>query len=279
MKYNHALGAFFSLLSAFFWATNDIFNKKLIQSGYDENFVLWVRFPLGTLLLLPLGIAFWEPTRELFLTTLLWLPGEILGSLFFIKALKYAPLSLAMPFFATMPLFSALAGWVLLGETLDLGGFLGILFIAYGSALLAGRNPADFFRANRGALYALASSFLFGVNVALGKLSVLGSNQFFFAWYYCAVMSVALLPFIRRFPRPSELVRKEFLFVGLFFSLGMLFYSWAYLYTYASYVAALERLSIALDVLYGRLIFHERVKGAFRATALMLLGALLLTLR
>ncbi|WP_457599825.1 EamA family transporter, partial [Hydrogenivirga sp.] len=53
------LGILLALLSAFFWATNDIFNKKSLLRGYNENFVLWIRFPVGAVLLLPAGIYFW----------------------------------------------------------------------------------------------------------------------------------------------------------------------------------------------------------------------------
>jgi len=266
-------------LSALFWATNDIFNKKLIQKGYEENLVLWVRFPLGALLLLPLGLIYWDLNETVIKTTFLWLPSEIVASIFFIKSLKYAPLSLAMPFYATMPAFSALTGWIVLGEVLSLRSWLGILLIIYGTTLLAGRNIKGFFTLNKGAIYALLSSFLFGVNIVIGKIAVVNSNQYFFSWYYCLVMSFALLPFVKRFNLKSSFSDwKLFGIVGLFFSLGMLFYTWAYIYTYASFVAATERLAILLDVLYGRVFFKEKVKNAFSASVIMLLGVFLLSL-
>jgi len=279
MEYNHLLGIFFSLFSAFFWATNDIFNKKLIQKGYEENFVLWIRFPLGVIFLLPFGLIYWDLNETVIKTTFLWLPSEILASIFFIKSLKYAPLSLAMPFYATMPAFSALVGWIVLGEVLSLKSWLGILFIIYGSILLAGKNLKNFLALNRGVIYALLSSFLFGINVVIGKIAVVNSNQFFFSWYYCIVMSFALIPFVKSFNfKETALDWKLFGIVGLFFSLGMIFYTWAYVYTYASYVAATERLAILLDVIYGRVIFGEKVKNAFKASVVMLLGVFLLSL-
>ncbi|AAC06571.1 DMT family transporter [Aquifex aeolicus] len=279
MEYNHLLGITFSLFSAFFWATNDIFNKKLILKGYEENFVLWIRFPLGALLLLPFGLVYWDLNETVIKTTFLWLPSEILASIFFIKSLKYAPLSLAMPFYATMPAFSALAGWIVLGEVLSLRNWLGILLIVYGTTLLAGKNIKSFFTLNKGVLYALFSSFLFGVNVVIGKIAVVSSNQFFFSWYYCLVMSLALIPFVKRFEvKDFSSDWKFFGIVGLFFSLGMVFYTWAYIYTYASFVAATERLAILLDVLYGKVFFGEKVKNAFKASIIMVLGVFLLSL-
>ncbi|NPB08233.1 MAG: DMT family transporter, partial [Aquificae bacterium] len=157
-------------------------------------------------------------------------------------------------------------------------GLLGIGLIVYGSILLSGRDFTGFLRINRGVLYALLSAFLFGVNVVIGKIAVVESNQFFFAWYYCLVMSFGLLPFVKRFPQKRELLNPLFPVIGFFFSAGMVTYTWAYLYTYASYVASLERTAILLDVLYGRLIFGEKVRNAFRASLMMLSGTVLLTL-
>ncbi len=278
MEYNHLLGALLSLLSALSWATNDIFNKLALKRGYEENFVLWIRFPLGAILLLPLGLIYWDLNKEVLLTTLLWLPTEIVASIFFIKAIKHSPLSIAMPFFAFMPLFSALGGWLILGESLSFRGILGILLIIYGSILLSGTDIKGFFRVNRGALYALLSAALFGFNVVIGKIAVVSSNQFFFAWYYCVVMSFGLLPFVKEF-QPPQVIIKERIFpvIGILFSLGMVFYTWAYIYTYASYVAALERLAILLDILYGKVFFYEEVRYTLRASIFMVLGAILLS--
>ena len=276
--YNHFLGISFALLSAFFWATNDIFNKKLLDEGYDENFILWIRFPLGGLFLFPLGIINWDFNKILFLTTFLWLPIEIVASIFFIKAIKYSPLSVAMPFFTTMPVFSAIGGWVILGEELNLKGWLGILLIFYGSLKLAQGDLRSFLKINRGVIYALVSSLLFGINVVIGKIAVVNSNPFFFSWYYCVVMSLALLFFVKRFPHTEALKRYEFPLLGILFSLGMITYTYAYLFTYASYVSAIERLSIILDVIYGRVIFGEKVRNALKASLIMVLGALLLSL-
>lgn len=278
MEYNHLLGAFLSLLSALSWATNDIFNKFALKKGYEENFVLWIRFPLGAIFLFPLGLAYWDLNKSIIFTTFLWLPTEVLASIFFIRAIKYSPLSVAMPFFAFMPLFSALSGWFILGESLNFRGIIGMFLIVYGSILLSGTDIKSFFKVNKGALYALLSAALFGFNVVIGKIAVVSSNQFFFAWYYCVIMSLALLPFVKEFQPPQVIIKERiFLAIGVLFSLGMIFYTWAYIYTYASYVAALERLAILLDILYGRIFFKEEIRYALRASIFMVSGAILLS--
>lgn len=272
------LGILLALLSAFFWATNDIFNKKSILKGYDENFVLWIRFPFGALLILPLGVHFWDFNLAVFWTTFLWLPVEILASVLFIKGIKHAPLSLGMPFFAFMPLFSALFGFLLLGERVSSEGLFGILLILLGSVIVTGGSFKSFFRASRGSLYMFLSAMLFGFSVVVGKLVIIESNPFFFSWYYCLVMSLGLLPFVglrellslRNYTNPLNVP------IGILFTLGMLTYTLALMHTLTSYVVSVERLAIILDVLYGRIFFGERIRRSFWGALLMVSGAVLL---
>jgi len=273
-------GILLALVSAFFWATNDILNKRSLLDGYEENFVLWVRFPIGAALLLPLGVYFWELNATVLWTTLLWFPSEILASLFFIKGIKYSPLSLSMPFFSFMPLFSAIFGFLLLGEKVSSLGLLGIVLILIGSGVITGGSLRNFFRTSRGSLYILLSAMMFGFSVVVGKLAITDSNPFFFSWYYCLVMSFGLIPFVgkeglvgsRNYRNPLNIP------MGILFSLGMITYAAALEITLTSYVASIERLAIILDVIYGKVFFGEDIRRGLWGAVPMVLGAILLSL-
>lgn len=271
-------GILLALLSAFFWATNDILNKKSLQRGYDENFVLWIRFPVGTLLLLPAGIYFWDFNATVLWTTFLWLPLEVVASVFFIKGIKLAPLSVGVPFFAFMPVFSALFGFLFLGEKIAPPGLLGIGLILAGSFVLSGGSLVTFLKANRGSLYMLLSALLFGGSVVIGKFVIVESDPVFFAWFYCAVMSAGLLPIVglREILRKENYTNPLNVPMGLLFSFGMVSYTLALERTLTSYVASIERLAIVLDVIYGRIFFGEEISRNFWGALLMVLGAVLL---
>ncbi len=271
-------GILLALLSAFFWATNDILNKKSLQRGYDENFVLWIRFPVGTLLLLPAGIYFWDFNATVLWTTFLWLPLEVVASVFFIKGIKLAPLSVGVPFFAFMPVFSALFGFLFLGEKIAPPGLLGMGLILAGSFVLSGGSLVTFLKANRGSLYMLLSALLFGGSVVIGKFVIVESDPVFFAWFYCAVMSAGLLPIVglREILRKENYTNPLNVPMGLLFSLGMVSYTLALERTLTSYVASIERLAIVLDVIYGRIFFGEEISRNFWGALLMVLGAVLL---
>ncbi len=274
------LGILLAFLSSFFWATNDLITKKLIHKGLDEYLLLWVRFPVSSLLLLPLGVIFWDLNTFVLLSTFLWLPVEVLAGVFFIKALKYAPLSVAMSFYSFMPLFSAIFGFLFLGETPNSLGIIGMLFMIVGTLFLTGFSPAEFFRKNIGSLYMIISTALFGFNTVLGKMVVINSNPFFFSWYYTFCMSFGTLLLVdkRHIIRVENYKDKRFIILGVFFALGDLLYNSAFLYAPVSYVAAMERVSLLISMFYSKIFLGERVAHLLPGALLMLIGSLLLSL-
>ncbi|MEJ5338085.1 MAG: DMT family transporter [Aquificaceae bacterium] len=268
------LGLSLALLSSLFWGTNDYLSKRVLLKGVDENFTLWVRFPIACLLLAPLGALYWDLSVKVVLYALLWLPLEVLGGVFFMKGLKHAPLSVAMSFYSFMPVFSALFGWLLLSEEPSLAGILGMSLVVMASLLLVGFSPREFFRKNRGVLYMLISTALFGFNVVLGKASIMESNSLFFSWFYTFCMSLGTLLFVK----PSEVLKKENYahwevpLLGLFFAIGDVLYNLALFFTLSSYVASAERLSLLVVLLYGKLFLRERAERILLPAMLMVAG-------
>lgn len=274
------LGLLLAFLSSFFWATNDLFTKKLIHKGFDEYLLLWIRFPVSSLLLLPFGVLFWDLGTFVLLSTFLWLPVEVMAGVFFVKALKYAPLSVAMSFYSFMPFFSAFFSFLLLKETPNFLGFLGMFLMAIGALLLMGFSPTEFFKKNVGSLYMIISTSLFGFNTVLGKIVVINSNPFFFSWYYTFCMSFGTLLLVDRHHiiRGENYKDKRFIVLGVFFALGSLLYNSALLYAPVSYVAAMERVSLLLSVVYSRIFLGEAVSHLFPGASFMLMGSLLLSM-
>ncbi len=274
------LGITLALISSLFWGTNDYLSKRLLIKGLDEHFTLWVRFPIACLLLTPFSITHWGMNAKVLMYALIWLPFEVLGGIFFIKALKHTSLSVAMSFYSFMPVFSALFGWLLLGEEPSLLGLLGISLVILASLLIAGFSPAEFFRKNRGVLYMLVSTALFGFNVVIGKASIMESNSLFFSWFYTLCMGFGTLIFVK----PKEIFNRENYrhcevpFLGLFFALGDILYNLALVFTLSSYVASAERLSLIIALFYGKFLLRERTEGLFVPALLMILGNMLLAL-
>ena len=268
------LGVSLALLSSLFWGTNDYFSKRLLIKGLDENFTLWVRFPIAFFLLTPLGIFYWDFNIKVLTYALIWLPLEVLGGVLFIKGLKYAPLSVAMSFYSFMPVFSALFGWLILSEEPSPMGILGMSLVIFATLILVGFSPKEFFKKNRGVIYMLLSTIFFGFNVVIGKASIIESNSFFFSWFYALCMSFGTLVFVK----PSQIIKKEnykhweIPLLGLFFAIGDILYNLALLLTLSPYVASAERLSLLIAILYGKVLLKEETKRVVFPALLMIAG-------
>ncbi|WPM32593.1 DMT family transporter [Hydrogenobacter sp. T-2] len=272
------LGLSLALLSSIFWGTNDYLSKRLLLRGLDENFTLWVRFPIAFLLLTPLGILYWDFNIKVLTYALIWLPLEVLGGVLFIKGLKYAPLSVAMSFYSFMPVFSALFGWLILSEEPSPMGMLGMSLVILATLILVGFSPKEFFKKNRGVVYMILSTVLFGFNVVIGKASIIESNSLFFSWFYTLCMSFGTLVFVK----PSQTIKKEnykhweIPLLGLFFAIGDILYNLALLLTLSPYVASAERLSLLVVIFYGRVFLKEETRGIVLPAFLMMVGNLLM---
>src|SRR3989338_6795227 len=126
------LWVLYSLLSAFSWATADVFTKKVFKA--DDYILMLARFlyasPFVLLLLFfipipKLDISFWFVLS-------LTIPVEVLAWVFYIKAIRISPLSLVVPLLSLTPIFLIFTSFAILNELPGFIGFFGILLIVAG---------------------------------------------------------------------------------------------------------------------------------------------------
>ena len=260
---------FYAFLAAFSWATADLFSKKLmIERGMDEYITLWARFAfavplLGAFLVFQgvpsVALSFWW-------TVLIWLPGDLVASLLYIKAVKGYPLSLVVPLLSTAPVFMILTSIVILGEYPSYGGIVGVFLVTLGSytlnlhmmeeGILA---PLKALYQVKGARYAIIAAFIFSVDTAIGKIALQASNAVFFSFFYSAAMALGFLPVLLfTSGRPFRLGGDwRFGAVGFLFAVGVLAFLKAIGLANIAYVSGVGRLSMVIAVLYGRFFFGE----------------------
>ncbi len=280
---------FFAFSAAFSWATADLFSKILMdRRGADEYITLWSRFLfslpfLGAAMLLEgmprVGTAFWW-------TILGWLPGDLVASLLYIKAVKGYPLSLVVPLLSTAPIFMLLTSVVILGEYPSLFGLLGVVLVTLGAytlnlhlreeGLLA---PLKAVYKVKGARYAVMAAFIFSVDTALGKIALRASSHSFFSFFYCLALGLAFAPVVLTKSSRPGFVLKDWRFgvIGFLFAAGVYSFLLAIGQANIAYVSGVGRLSMIIAVLYGRLFFGEihwrqRLVGSF----IILVGVLLI---
>ena len=126
-----------ALLSAFCIASADALTRKYLQ-GYRARELVIVRFAMPGLLLLPLLAI--QPMPELSIEFWYWaaalVPLEVLAMLLYVQAIRDTSLTLTLPYLSFTPVFNTITGYVLLGETVTLAGFCGIMLVVLGAWLL-----------------------------------------------------------------------------------------------------------------------------------------------
>ncbi len=235
----------------------------------------------------------WTPRPELgpvfFLAVAVALPLEVAASLLYMRALQSAPLSLCAPMMAFTPLFLILTGRLLLGESLQIWGVLGIGGIVVGSYLLnlpeqrqGWLAPWTALWQQPGPRWMLLAAGLYAVTSALGKLAVVQSSPTFFGLFYPTVLGGVMLagyPWSSR-PGPQLWHRPGWgLLLGVCLAGSILCHYHGIQEAPAAYLIAVKRTSLLFSVLYGGLwLGEEHLAARILGGAVMAAGVILISL-
>jgi drug/metabolite transporter (DMT)-like permease len=285
-----------SLLCAFSLASADAATKGWLQ-GYSAREISLVRFSLAGLLLSPLLLL--QPLPALTLNFWGWMlflvPVEMAAMLLYMSAIRDYPLALTVPYLAFTPLFVALYGWLVLGESLSGEGIGGILLIVAGAWALNLKPAADGWRPRAipnpiraigqspGARRMLLVSLLYAFTAVGSKSAMQGlPPEQFGALYFVAIGSAALLVFALQEPRLLRVFTRRpavhLLIAGLM-ALMVATHFMAIARVEAAYMIAVKRTSLLFGILYGALLFREHGAGLHLfAGLLMVAGVALIVL-
>ena len=135
-------GAILALIVACIWGINPIFEKFALKNATPFS-VITIRF-IFTAIILGIFTLFAGRVDEIVKVdsrSLMWillsgLLGGLLGLFIFFVALKQEDTSKVLPIVASFPMFTAIFAYFLLGETISLKRFIGILFVIVGVVLI-----------------------------------------------------------------------------------------------------------------------------------------------
>lgn len=122
------------------WGASTPFGKKLSKEGYTETEIMFGRFGMGLLCLLPFvsmdGVTFEnDPVVWGKIAGMAVLSG-VLGMWFYYMGLKKLPARLCALAEMAFPFFAVLVNWVVLGATLDLLQLMGGALLLLGSTMI-----------------------------------------------------------------------------------------------------------------------------------------------
>lgn len=284
---NWFMYAFMCALSV---ATADALSKKALATNNDTYLIAWVRIGYAVPILIfifPL-IDIPELDRVFFIVTSLLLPLEITALLLYMKAINISPLSLTLPFLSLTPVFLIGTSYIILGESPNKTGLLGILLVVIGAYLLNVHTIKQGFleplRAvvkERGSVLMIIVAFIFSVTSSFGKIAVQHSSPIFFSIFYSILLSVFLFLIVSFKTRHilSKIVSQPllFLFIGISMAIMMITHLKAVSLVEVSYMISVKRLSLLIGVIYGAVFFKEtNIKERFLGSAIMILGIILI---
>lgn len=262
-----------SLLSAFSLASADAGSKQFLVD-YTAHEMVLVRFAYSALLLLPL--LYLKPLPAVPLAFWGWLalalPLEILAMRLYMQAIRDSPLSLTLPYLALTPVFTALVGYLLLGEPISVHGLIGIALVVTGAYFLNLKTAGEYrwhglfkpFHAilyNRGSRLMLAVAAIYGITSVIGKIELqYAPPRAFAAFYFVLLGLLSLTLFSLSKPRALRVLARRparhLLIAGLFTAM-IITHFMALEQVEAAYMIAVKRTSILFGVLYGALLFRE----------------------
>jgi len=284
-----------ALFSAFCLASADAVTKRFIGT-YTAYEIVLVRFGAAGVLLCP--VLFFQPWPHLDLEFWFWLSGllpvEMLAMWLYMEAIRESALSLTLPLLAFTPVFNTLTAYLILGETAQLTGFLGILIVVTGSWALnshhlgrsRGLNLLAPFRGmlkERGprlmllvaALYSLTSVFSKGILRTVDP-------GFFGAFYFVLLAIITMLIFaLKGFNPVRILVRKPLAHMTIGFCMAgmVLAHFYAIEQVQVAYMIAVKRTSLLFGMLYGACLFGEKdIPRKLVAGCLMIFGVFLISM-
>ncbi|MDC0336226.1 DMT family transporter, partial [Pseudodesulfovibrio sp.] len=178
-----------SLSTAFLMATNGAYMKRFYSdvNPWEMSIIpFFYATPLCAITMLFVEIP---PLGPDFFFTLGWMLPLTMGSIILhFRAIHMSPLSLTLPFLSFTPVFVFITGDLLLGETLNTMGTIGILLVVAGGYVLnldAARHgflgPIKAIFKEPGSAIMLLVAALYGLASVGGKVLILNSSPMFAA--------------------------------------------------------------------------------------------------
>ncbi|MEQ8232887.1 MAG: DMT family transporter [Gammaproteobacteria bacterium] len=284
-----------SLLSAFAFASADAATKRWF-ADVDVWDAVVVRFGLSGLLLAPaLPVVWMMPADARFW---LWvgalLPLDIAAIYLYARAIALAPLSHTLPYLAFTPVFTALTGWLLLGERVSPAGLVGVALVSGGAYALNldaatwrvdKLAPLRFVLRERGPRLMLGVALIFSLTSTLGKGALAYMPPLAFGPFYGVLLgaTACLVVLARRRRLGGVVVARPggAAIVSIAMAVMMLAHFAAIAQVEAAYMIAVKRTSMLFGLVYGALLFgeHGLVRNLAAATVMVVGVAALTVLR
>ncbi len=286
---------YITLFCAFSLAISDAVTKRYFAEQKAGD-ILLVRFGLTGFILTPLWlIQPWpSPDTEFWLWVLALMPIDILAMWLYTLAIRDCPLSHTLPYLAFTPVFTILTGYIVLGETVTVKGFIGIIAIVAAAYLLnvndARRSwkglllPFRVLWTEKGPKYMLLVAALFSLTSVLGKGAMQYVPSLFFGAFYFSflgMITLVLFGFPRIQAKNDRLILPVIPVAIASFSMAAMIVSHfiALQQVEVAYMISVKRISLLFGIVLGALWFKEKgLSKSLLVSMVMIAGVVLIVL-
>ena len=259
-----------SLASAFLMASNAAYLKKFFSGVSPWEMGAIPFFYASPFCFAALLIMDAPPLLDGFFPALAWvLPLSGTAFLLHFRAVYLSPLSLTMPFLGFTPVFVILTGNLLLGESINTPGTVGILLVVaggyilnLGSARYGLLEPIRAIFREPGSALMLLVAALYGLTAVGGKLLIINSSPLFGPLLMFALLGplfTVILAATRKISLKTVTSRPVLgLGAGIILFIEIICHNLAISMVTAAYMVTIKRMAGIFSVLYGRFLFGEK---------------------
>lgn len=283
-----------SLTSALTLALRDTFIKILSR----DHPVLWVtalsQLVSGMLITAVFVLLYHQSPSVYFQPDVGWIwlilvPLDIAVFTLYFSALSISPLSICVPFLAFTPVLLPLTSWLILGESVTLWAFIGLVLVMLGAYVLFFKPGDDIlapfrnFRKEKGAVLMFLVSVVLSVAAVLDRMLAVKIGIVAVASYYPLLMGVGIMLFVllsgqlkgrqlrlTHLPQWGGVILSgAVMVITHFLALGKI---------HAAYMMSVKRTSVLFSLLFAWLFFREKDMKQKLWGVLIMLGGVALVI-
>lgn len=246
----------FSILPPLLWAVTNYVDKYLIEKHFKKSHgaTLMLLVVSTGLILLPFVYFFSNANFSLSAIHILIIFGSsllsIISWILYARALSGDNVSVVVPLFQLMPLFSYILGLIFLDEHLGIIQIIGSLIIIFGSILISLELSEKKIKLKKGVILPMiATTILSSVNVLIIKYLMI-ENSFwsinFWNYFFLGLIGITLLLTVKSWREEiSTAFKSDLIGVGgISFSNELLDFGATMLYRYAMLLAPMALVSV-----------------------------------
>lgn len=283
-----------SLINAVGLSFEGVLQKKSTLH-FNEYIITWCILAVSSLFYLPVLVGvLLHGVPQLDLAFWVAVVGRLIidsaALLFYIKALKYTHLSLAIPMMSLSPVFLVGVSFLINHLFPSALGLLGVFVVVAGVYLLNFDHdtkhvlsPFRAIKSNKGVQYMLLAAFLWSFVTAFQKLGIDHSNVTFYTSFFQPLWALLFLP-LAFFSNPREfrgifrLSKLKFLIpIGILDVVQTVAQNVAFTLALPVYVSAIGSTNLLFASFFGFYFFKEKIGNKIFPTLVIIVGIILLS--